>query len=216
MNLPPDLILLCTAGIVLLGNSQRSPKQDRTVVASAAFVALLLGLAAQLPYRGWYIFSIICLFIYGMVVLCAAVFLFVFGPGFLLDVDDIDWQPLRQFYAHMCAKLNDEKRTALAMGIWSAEIWGIWSMAHWIRSLPAYTNVPIVIATLLCPFMKWHYQSVRETGALELVMDFRPEPSHLLEIESCIGFVGIVIAIAYSSYQHIQRRKVVTPDLSLE
>lgn len=73
MDLPPDLILICTAGIVLLGNSQRSPKKDRTAVASAAFVALLLGLAAQLPYRVWYIFSIICLFIYGMVVLCAAV-----------------------------------------------------------------------------------------------------------------------------------------------
>lgn len=206
MGGPLDQFLLVSSGIVLLANSFRSPTRDRTAVASASFLGLVLGLAAQLPSHGWYVFSMIILIINYPVVVVGVLTFFMIAPALCTD-PDIKW--------HIYAIYDDDKRRAFAMGIWSADIWAIWSLTRWLQSLPSDTHVPALIATTFCPILEWHYQGGIGPDPQGLDFNFRAEPSRLLMIESFVGFVGLTVAIAYSLYQCIRRRKTVTPEPSL-
>lgn len=190
--------LLFSAVVILLGNFRRAPTHDRSVVAIAAFFGLFLFVFTQLPYHGWYVLSMIGLVVSYMAILYAAVF-FVVTPGLVLPAGkDACW-----------SAIPDKHRASLATSLWTVNISLIWMVVQWAKSLPADTNVPAIIARIICPVMHWPDHMGFDDGPDS--PGFRPVPESLLLLESMTGFAILFGAMAYGFYHHRQRRKIVTP-----
>lgn len=199
------MILLISAGVTLSGSFCQAPTQDRSVVAIAAFLALLLSITAQLPYQGWYVLSVAGLVLNFMVLFFGAFFCFLLEPLSLIINQ-------AHFFSRNTSPARDtEHRAALAAGIWTAEVSLIWMVVQWAKSLPAETKALALMARLFCPVIHWPDHTVFPFDHGPDGPGFWPAPGALLMIESMIGFAMLVAAIAHNFYHHMQRRKVVTP-----
>lgn len=181
-------ILLFTACVVLFGNCWRAQTRDSTVVALAALFGLVVALFTLLPSHGWYVISSI-------------------GFGFNITLYVCVFFGLLGAPAIIFCNLEDhwnEELAALAMGIWTVDIWGLWLFLEWAQSLPA--DSPQKLFNVIFPVMHW----IDDTDG---PARFRPMPHSLLAVESSIGFAALMAAIIYSLWRCIHRCKAITPDL---
>lgn len=209
LNMEKTLMLLLVAAAIFLCNLFRAPSDDRTTVAVTAVCVLLLAVGVDLcPVASWVTIAF---------VLCIANFaLLVSLPvGILLLPFILFSGPSSKVRSHTSQNLQQNRRPAATMLIWTADVWGLWTCIKWLRSLPE-ESFETMLTTLLKALLPCFncFPDIDATSD-----DFRTGPQALtlqqFKLYACsAGFFIIITTLALSAKHQIHERKLISPSLS--